>query len=107
MLHGLTMLLVSGAALVGAQVPQTPASSALAELSARFVCPEALPDDDARQRALSDFFASYEKAYPSGAAFGAHAYRHVLLKTHGCKEPPPSRVIIFNGSNGAPFVFSR
>jgi len=109
MLLGLTILSVSGAVLVGPQEPQTPAKPALAALSGHFLCPETLPNDDARRQASREFFASYEKAFPTAAASGANVYRHVLLKTHGCREAPPPRVTIsiFNGSNGAPFVFTR
>jgi hypothetical protein len=109
MLHSLTILSVSGAVLVGAEGPQTPASSALAALSGHFVCPEALPNDDARRQASRDFLASYESAFPSAAASGANVYRHVLLKTHACREAPPPRVTItiFHGSNGAPFVLTK
>ena len=100
MLQGLAILVVSGVVL-GAQAPQAPASSALAALSEHFACPEALPNDDARQQASRDFLASYEKAFPLAATSGANVYRHVLLKTHGCKEAPPPRVIITS------FVFTR
>ena len=107
MLNGLTILSVSGAVLVGAQAPQTPARPALAVLSEHFLCPEALPNDEARRQASREFFASYEQAFPTAAASGANVYRHVLLKTHGCREAPPPRLTVLNGSNGAPFVFAR
>ena len=109
MLLGLTILSVSGTVLLGAQAPQTPARPALAALSEHFLCPEALPNDDARRQASREFFASYEKAFPTAAVTGANVYRHVLLKTHGCREAPPPRVTIstFTGSNRAPFAFTR
>ncbi|HEY2708207.1 MAG TPA: hypothetical protein VGI95_09150 [Caulobacteraceae bacterium] len=100
MLHGLLISLFSGALAVSA-LPQPVAGSALATLNERFVCPETLPNDEARQQASSKFVASYDNAYASGAL----TYWHVLLKTHGCKEAPPPRVTVFDGRNGAPFVF--
>jgi hypothetical protein len=108
MLHSLTFLSVCGALLVGAQWPQTPASSALAALSEHFVCPEALPNDEARRQEAREFLASYESAFPS-AASGANVFKHVLLKTHACREAPPPGVTItiFHRSNGAPFVSTR
>jgi hypothetical protein len=104
MLQGLLILLFSGAVVVSAQ-PQTVASSALAALNERFVCPEVLPNDEARQQALSNFLTSYERAYRSGA----HVYWRVLLKTHNCKEAPPPRIAItiFNGSDGARSISAR
>ena len=109
MLHGLAILSVSGAVLLGVQAPQTSVSTTLAALSRHFVCPEALPNDDARRQASREFFADYEEAFPSTAASGANVYRHVLLKTHGCRQAPAPHVTIstFTGRNGAPFAFAR
>jgi hypothetical protein len=107
LLHGLTILSISSAVLLTAPATQAPARSTLSGLGAHFVCPEALPNDDARQRALHDFLGAYEQAYPSATRREAIVYRHVLLKTHDCKEMPPPRVTVFTGSNGAPFAFTR
>jgi hypothetical protein len=102
MLTGLLISLFAGAVAVGAQ-PQPVTNAALATLHERFVCPESLPNDEARQQASSDFFTSYANAYPSGA----HTYWHVLLETHGCREAPPPRVIVYRGGDGPHFVFTR
>ena len=93
MLHGLLILLASSAVTASVQ-PQTVHSRALAALNDRFVCPELLPNDEARQQASVDFWTSYQKAYPSAAPASGHAYWHVLLNTHNCKEAPPPRVVI-------------
>ena len=67
-------------------------------LSARFVCPEALPNDAARQHALQEFYDSYEQAEPAATVSEAHLYRLVLLKTHNCKQAP-TRVRVLTGDD--------
>ena len=56
-----------------------------AEIDRTFVCPEALPDDAARQRALREFFTATAKANPSETVEQATAYRLRLLQKHACK----------------------
>jgi hypothetical protein len=99
--HDLAILPIATALALAAQGAQLPAPAVPAGLSARFVCPEALPDDAARQRALQDFYAAYARAKPTATGSEASLYRLVLLKTHDCKRTPlpPPRVSVLTGAD--------
>ena len=98
MLNGLAILPIATALVLAAQGVQPPAKAVLSRLSARFVCPEALPNDAARQHALQEFYDSYEQAEPAATVSEAHLYRLVLLKTHNCKQAP-TRVRVLTGDD--------
>jgi hypothetical protein len=97
MLYGLAILPIAAALVLTAQGARPPAKAALSGLSAHFVCPEALPNYAARQRALQDFYDAYAQAEPAAPVAGAGVYRHVLLRTHGCKQTQRARVKIVTG----------
>ena len=94
---GLAILAIASALLPTVQGAQPPARAALSALSAHFQCPEALPNDAARQRALHDFYDAYAQIEPAAPIAGASVYRHVLLETHVCKQTPPPRVRLETG----------
>ena len=97
MLYILAILPIATALVLTVQDAQPPAKTTLSGLSAHFVCPEALPNDAARQRAFQDFYDAYAQAEPAAPVAGAGVYRRVLLKTHSCKQTPPPRVRLVTG----------
>jgi hypothetical protein len=57
---------------------------ALAQLGRDFVCPEALPDQTARNTALANFFGGYSRAKPDATLLDMIAFRQAMLAQHGC-----------------------
>jgi hypothetical protein len=96
MMNGLA-LSIGCAVLLAGQPLETKPRPTLSRLGADFVCPEALPNDNERERASREFRIAYEQAYPASAAAGALVYRHILLKTHDCKEESHAQVKLETG----------
>jgi hypothetical protein len=77
--------------VVGTGQIATPAIAEVADGSAsaidrQFVCPEALPDDQARSDALKSFMDNMSKAAPDEGIVDVLNYRKVLLQKHGCAK---------------------
>jgi hypothetical protein len=97
MLYGLAISPIAAVlALTASGGP--PSKAAPSGLSSRFVCPEVLPNDAARQRALQTFYDAYGQAEPAATVSEAGLYRLVLLKTHRCKPTHP-RVRVLTGGD--------
>lgn len=62
--------------------PDSPTST----IDRQFVCPETLPDDQARLGALRTFMDSMSKATPDESIVDVLNYRKALLQKHGCTK---------------------
>lgn len=93
------------------------------DLDSRFVCPEALPNDQARSDALRAFFTAVQSEVPHATILDALHFRYETLQKHGCQQTlrhmevaaPPSRdepgeltwlKVEFDGSPGETFAIS-
>ncbi|QJU58041.1 hypothetical protein HL653_09725 [Sphingomonas sp. AP4-R1] len=76
---------VISAALVAAAAPGTGLAPAQKrELAAAIVCPERLPDDQARIRSARSFYELYGRFRPGSHAGERMAYRDTLLHARKC-----------------------
>ncbi len=66
--------------------PTTPAPGGLAAVDRGFVCPESLPDAQARITALHDFMDAVTRAAPDKSLPDVLLYRRALLQSHGCDQ---------------------
>jgi len=83
----------------GSAAPDAPT---IAEIDRQFVCPEALPNDQARSSALKTFMDSMGKAAPDEGIVDVLRYRKILLQKHNCtitlNSLQTSRDAILNGA---------
>jgi hypothetical protein len=75
---------VIGAVSLTAGTHAVPPPSHATEYS--FVCPEALPTDQARVNALGDFVQWFRARHPDTTVGGMLAARYALLESHHCKQ---------------------
>ena len=73
-------------ALTGQVAEALPPGNAFVVIDKAFVCPENLPDENARMVALHDFMNAMVRAAPDKSVPDVLLYRRTLLQSHGCTQ---------------------
>lgn len=79
-------LSLSAAMVASASQAQTAEQNMVAQIDRTFVCPEALPSDEARNDALKLFLEQAAAAKPSITLAEVTQFRVAMLRKHQCNE---------------------